>query len=96
MKSLLIAAFATAATLTLTIGPASAGDIQGDAYECRELWSLRNEIYKANGYCFKTAKAMRYFGNAGCQYDSETEVPLSRSERQQVRMIKASERRQHC
>src|SRR5690349_15037948 len=34
---------------------------------CDDLWVQRNSIYKAYGYCFKTPKAINYFGNAGCQ-----------------------------
>lgn len=76
--------------------PATAGDIQGDAYSCSELWVMRNQIYKDNGYCFKTARAINYFGNGGCEYHSEGAVPLSKSERRIVRDIKRSEARQGC
>ena len=76
--------------------PANAGDIQGDAYSCGELWVMRNQIFRANGYCFKTAKAINYFGNAGCEYDRESDVPLSKSDRRIVRDIKKSEARQGC
>ena len=96
MKSPLLLALAAAATLTATLMPASAGDIQGDAYECNDLWVMRNEIYKNNGYCFKTAKAINYFGNAGCSYDNQSAVPLSKQERRIVRDIQKSEARQHC
>lgn len=75
---------------------AIAGDVQGDAYDCQELYVMRNEIYKAGGYCFKTAKAISQFGNAGCQYDSLSDVPLSANQRQSIRGIKKSEARQTC
>lgn len=96
MKSPLILACAAAASLAASMIPASAGDIQGDAYECKELWVMRNEIYKSNGYCFKTAKAINYFGNAGCSYDNQSAVPLSKQERRIVRDIQKSEARQSC
>ena len=76
--------------------PVQAGDIQGDASECNDLWVMRNEIYKNNGYCFKTAKAINYFGNAGCSYDNQSSVPLSKQERLIVRDIQKSEARQRC
>ena len=89
-----------AAALALAVAslsvPARAGDIQGDAYDCGELWNMRNEIYKDAGYCFKTPKAIKKFGNAGCQYDSLSDVPLSDSQRSIISDIKKSERRQHC
>jgi hypothetical protein len=34
-------------------------------------------IFKAARYCFKTQRAIQEFGNAGCQYDDLTSVPLS-------------------
>jgi YARHG domain len=96
MKSSLILAAAAAGLLAASMLPAKAGDVQGDAYGCDELWVMRNEIYKANGYCFKTARAINYFGNGGCSYHSEGAVPLSRGERSMIRGIRASERRQAC
>jgi hypothetical protein len=98
MQSPLLAALAAgvfASSLTLTL-PAAAGDVQGDAYPCEELWVMRNQIYKDNGYCFKSPQAIAYFGNGGCAYDSEESVPLSKPERRVLHDIKASERRQGC
>jgi YARHG domain len=83
------------ATLAATC-PASAGDVQGDAYACSELWVLRNQVYKDNGYCFATARAITYFGNGGCNSYSQSALLLSGSERGLLRDIKASERRQDC
>ena len=34
---------------------------------CYELIGCTNRIYKENGYCFHTQKAIDAFGNAGCQ-----------------------------
>lgn len=84
------------ACLSLLSIPANAGDVQGDAYGCDELWTMRNQIFKANGYCFKTARAIKLFGNAGCKYDSEKAVPLSTQDRQTLSAIKKSARRQSC
>lgn len=76
--------------------PASAGDVQGDAYSCAELWVMRNQVFKDHRYCFATEKARSYFGNGGCLYVEEGAVPLSRAERRLVRDIRSSERRQGC
>lgn len=76
--------------------PAEAGDVQGDAYDCRELWVLRNQIYKNAGYCFATEKARSFFGNGGCRFRDQNAVPLSRQDRNILREIRASERRQGC
>jgi hypothetical protein len=88
----LLALMSSAAALT----PAYAGDIQGDAYDCKELWVMRNQIYKDNGYCLKTQKAISYFGNGGCSYHSEASTPLSEQDRLIIRYIKKSEARQGC
>ena len=63
---------------------------------CFRLWVARNSIYKAKGYCFKTRRAIRYFGNAGCTYDYEGDVPLSRRDRARIADIQAEERALGC
>jgi len=91
---------ALAATLALAplalVQSASAGDVQGDAYDCQELWVMRNQIYKDAGYCFTTPRAITYFGIGGCSYESEVSVPLSKMERSTIDAIRASEARQSC
>jgi hypothetical protein len=71
-------------------GTAQAQDV------CAQLWVERNSIYKAYGYCFKTARAIRYFGNAGCVYDREGDIPLSRADRARIQAIRSQERRLGC
>jgi hypothetical protein len=63
---------------------------------CSELWYERNSIFKDAGYCFKTPRAIRTFGNAGCSYDSEYDLPLSDRDRQRVNAIKRIEREKGC
>jgi hypothetical protein len=63
---------------------------------CQQLWVARNSIYKAAGYCFKTQRAIGYFGNGGCIYDREGDVPLSRGDRARINDIQAQERRYGC
>ena len=66
------------------------------AQSCGDLWYRRNSIYKAAGYCFKTARAIRTFGNAGCSYDSEYALPLSPGQRRAVAQIIRAERNFGC
>lgn len=66
------------------------------AQTCENLWVARNEIYKAQGYCFRTARAISAFGNAGCQYDDIEDVPLSANDRRAVADIVRQERRLGC
>ncbi len=63
---------------------------------CNDLWVQRNSIYKEYGYCFKTPKAIGYFGNAGCQYDNEGDIPLSHADRSLILAIKQKEKSLGC
>jgi hypothetical protein len=63
---------------------------------CGELWNRRNEIFARNGYCFKTDRAIRVFGNQGCRFYEEGDVPMSRAEREEVEILRAIERRRGC
>nr|WP_238206789.1 YARHG domain-containing protein [Methylobacterium aerolatum] len=63
---------------------------------CDDLWYERNAIFKAAGYCFRSPRGIQAFGNAGCQYDDEADVPLSTRQRTQVEDLRAAERRLGC
>jgi len=63
---------------------------------CQPLWEVRNWIYKERGYCFKSPKAIKGFGNAGCLYDEIVQVPLSMVERANVKTIKKAETKKGC
>jgi hypothetical protein len=66
------------------------------AQSCQDLWVERNSYYKQAGYCFKTARAISYFGNGGCSYDFEADVPLPRDIRARIAEITRIERRSGC
>ena len=66
------------------------------AQSCYQLWYQRNSIYKAAGYCFKTARAIQTFGNSGCMYDSEYGLPLSYNQRAAINRIVQMERSLGC
>jgi hypothetical protein len=93
MRTTSIATAVAAVTLMTGFGAGSAL-AQGDI--CSQLWVARNSIYKAAGYCFKTQRAISYFGNAGCMYDVEAALPLSPGERARVNAIVAQERTYGC
>src|SRR5258705_169512 len=86
----LIGALMVAAGGVGTISAASAQ--QG----CQDLWVERNSYYKSAGYCFKTSRAISYFGNGGCIYDVEANVPLPRNIRDRIAEITRLERRNGC
>ena len=84
------------ATLTFVTGTLLFAAGESRAQSCGDLWYRRNSIYKQGGYCFKTTRAIRTFGNAGCAYDDEADVPLSPRQRQIVASIQAEERDLGC
>jgi YARHG domain len=87
--------FALALVLAATaVGTMTKAQAQGDT--CFRLWVARNSVFKANGYCFKTARAIRYFGNAGCRYDVEAAVPLTPYDRSVIANIQAREQALGC
>lgn len=86
MKTFLAASLA----LAFSASPAFA------RFPCDELWGERNAIYKDAGYCFKTAKGIKAFGNAGCRYDDMADVPLSARKRADVADIQRQERENGC
>jgi hypothetical protein len=63
---------------------------------CADLWTARNEIYKAQGYCFRTQRAIAAFGNAGCQYDNVEDLPLSANDHRAIADILRQERALRC
>ena len=78
-----------ASTLAIAASPSQ-------AQTCQSLWVERNSYYKEAGYCFKTTRAIRYFGNAGCRYDDESSVPLSQQVRNRIAEIVRLERSLGC
>ena len=83
---------ATCAVAVATGGFVSVASAQG----CQALWVERNSYYKDAGYCFKTARAISYFGNQGCMYDYEGAVPLSPDVRARIAQITWLERTHGC
>ncbi len=84
-----LAALGTFISIAATPAPAL-------AESCDDLWYARNEIYKAQGYCFRTRRGIDAFGNAGCRYDNADEVPLSSSQRRTIAEIQREERARRC
>ena len=66
------------------------------AFPCDELWGERNAVYKEAGYCFRTPRGIKAFGNAGCRYDEIADVPLSARDRAKVADIQRQERENGC
>ncbi|WP_264049823.1 YARHG domain-containing protein [Methylobacterium flocculans] len=73
----------------------SAGPARAD-FPCDALWAERNAVYADAGYCFRTPRGIKAFGNAGCRFDEIRDVPLSERKRQDVADILREERRNGC
>ncbi len=80
-----------------TAGSGTAGPPQRmNAESCGDLWYHRNAIFKTAGYCFHSAQGIQTFGNAGCQFDDEADVPLSSRQREDIAEIQRQERYRGC
>jgi hypothetical protein len=79
--------------VTVGIGMMSFASAQ---QSCQDLWVERNSYYKDAGYCFKTDRAISYFGNQGCMYYDEARLPLPRGIRARIAEIIWLERRNGC
>ena len=91
MRAVVIASLAAALSTGFAL---SAANAQGRI--CNRLWVERNQIYKDYGYCFKTERGIRYFGNRGCRYEYEADIPMSRRDRAAVLRIQVEERDHGC
>jgi hypothetical protein len=67
-----------------------------EAASCEELWKKRNSIFKDGRYCFETPRAIGFFGNVGCKYHNQKDVPLTGSQRQMVDEITRIEAAKYC
>ena len=66
------------------------------AQSCQQLWVERNQYYKNHGYCFKTQRAISYFGNGGCRINDQNDLPLTSGERARINQIVQQERALGC
>ena len=89
LMSTVVMALVAAATLGATARVAS-------AQSCQDLWIERNTYYKQAGYCFKTSRAISYFGNGGCFINEESLVPFPPQVRARINQIVRLERASNC
>ena len=57
--------------------------------QCDILWQMQNGIFKENGYCFRTDRAIAFFGNAGCFVADAGAVKLNEFERANIATIQS-------
>lgn len=94
----LAAPLAIAVALTCLDGAVTSASAQNELWSlsCGDLWYRRNAIYARNGYCFKTDRAMRVFGNENCRFYQERDIPMSQAEREEVEIIRSIEQQKGC
>jgi hypothetical protein len=63
---------------------------------CEDLWILRNSIFHDARYCFQTTRAMKAFGNQGCQFSDQSEVPLNDYQRTNIDTLATVEAEKGC
>jgi YARHG domain len=85
----------TAAVLVLA-GAILAARSRSYAQDCQSLWLERNLFYKNAGFCFKQARAIKYFGNGGCSFNDPAALPLSPSVRKRIAQITQVEQKLGC
>jgi hypothetical protein len=66
------------------------------AQDCQSLWVERNTYYKNAGYCFKTQRAIQYFGNAGCYINNESQIRFPPGIAARIQQIRGLERAMGC
>jgi hypothetical protein len=71
-----------------------AGDLED--LKCSGLWELRNVIYHEAGYCFKTRRAIDFFGNDDCEYDDAEDIRFSEVEQANIDTIAEVESERGC
>ena len=66
------------------------------AQDCQSLWVERNTYYKNAGYCFKTRRAIEYFGNGGCYIQDERQLQFPPAIWARIQQIRRTERAMGC
>ena len=89
----LISTAAAALTVAVTLGATAPAAL---AQNCVALWVERNTYYKQAGYCFKTERAIRYFGNQGCYIYDESQIQFPPQIWARIQQIRRLERAMGC
>ena len=95
-RYLALAALVAASGAVSTLPASAMPDDAAAVVSCQDISVMRNQIYKDNGYCFKTKRARSYFGNGGCYVDDESDVQMSWKERKLVMKYKHWETVKGC
>ena len=72
----------------------SLNDLRG--LSCQNLWYVRNAIFDAHGYCFKTEAAETEFDNSVCYEEDPAMLKFNRHEQANIDRIVRVEREKSC
>ncbi len=75
---------------------ATLGTPAARAQDCQSLWVERNSYYKNAGYCFRTQRAIQYFGNQGCYITNESQLQFPPGIWARILQIRQIERAMGC
>jgi hypothetical protein len=78
------------------IAAATLGADAARAQDCQSLWVERNSYYKNAGYCFRTQRAIQYFGNGGCYVTDERQLQFPPGVWARILQIRQIERAMGC
>jgi len=65
-------------------------------FSCQILWELRNTFYYEHGYCFKTDRAINFFGNDECYIADAEDIDFNSVEQTNISRIKSVEAQKGC
>jgi len=68
----------------------------GSAARIFQLQPVRSCDASRAGYCFRTPRAIQYFGNEGCRYTSEAQIRFPPDVRRRIQEIIRLERAMNC
>lgn len=63
---------------------------------CQAYWQERNALLKENRYCFKSPRAIHYFGNGGCVHSRIEDIPFPINQLNRMLEIRAMEKANQC
>ena len=89
LATMAIAIFGMLLTSSASVSAQNAG-------RCQSYWFERNAMLKEYRYCFRSPRAIYYFGNGGCVYERVNDIPFNRSDRERLLEIRAMERVHQC
>ena len=88
---MLRALIATAVIATISTASTISASAEKDSDKCHNAWEDRNSVYFRKNFCFKTSKALNWFGpNAS---DCKSSVKLTASEQAIVNEAKKREKK---